>query len=123
MSKKHIYLIFRVIVGLFVGARDTYAQGGYNFVVDPPEKYSDFLELANAIGYYVYRVALPIAVVVIIYAGIKFLMARGNASEVTEAKSILLWAVVGVAVIVIGSGFFCLVKSILGIPLPPSGCI
>ncbi len=46
--------------------------------------------------------ALPIIVFFIIYAGFKFVTARGNESEITTAKTALTWAVVG-GVIILGA--------------------
>jgi hypothetical protein len=46
--------------------------------------------------------ALPIIVFFIIFAGFKFVTARGNESEITTAKTALTWAVVG-GVIILGA--------------------
>ena len=91
------------------------AQGGYTFQIVPPSRYRDLITLAEAVAGYAFRIAIPIAVAVVVYAGIKFLLARGNASQIQDAKRILLWAVVGVAVLAIGSGFIALINDILGI--------
>ena len=121
MRLRYGYFIFYILTELFGVARNVNAQGGYTINVIPPGRFSDFMQLVNAIGFYVFRIALPVALAVIIYAGVKLLLARGNASEVGEAKNILWWAIVGVAVIVIGSGFICLIKNVIGIPLPSGG--
>ena len=82
----------------------------------PPGRYSDLVSLVNTLSGYLIRVAIPIAVILIVYAGIKLLVARGDTKQVDEAKKILWWTVVGIAVILIGSGFIELIKSILQIP-------
>ena len=46
--------------------------------------------------------ALPLIVFFIIFAGFKFVTARGNESEITVAKTALTWAVVG-GVIILGA--------------------
>lgn len=46
--------------------------------------------------------ALPLVILYIMYAGYLFVMARGNPAKVTEARTALLWAVVG-GVIVLGA--------------------
>lgn len=46
--------------------------------------------------------ALPLIVLFIMYAGFKFVFARGNESEVTKARTQLTWAVVG-GLIVLGA--------------------
>ena len=51
----------------------------------------------------------------IVWAGIRFLYSRGNPTEVTAAKKILQYAIVGLAIILIGSGFVTLIESILNL--------
>lgn len=46
--------------------------------------------------------ALPLIIIYIMYAGYLFVTAQGNPAKVTEARSALLWAVVG-GVIVLGA--------------------
>ncbi|MEK7138928.1 MAG: hypothetical protein AAB799_01985, partial [Patescibacteria group bacterium] len=56
-----------------------------------------------------------IAVIMIVYAGVIFLTSRGEPAKVTQAKQILLYAVVGLAIIMIGKGFITLIESILNL--------
>lgn len=48
---------------------------------------------------FVLKIAFPIAVMVIIWAGFRFVFAMGNETKITEAKKTLLWAIIGFAVI------------------------
>lgn len=66
------------------------------------------------------NIAGSLLVIMIIYAGVKFVVSRGNPGELTKAKSILWWALVGMAVVLIGKGFVYIVDSILRgqIPIP-----
>lgn len=91
------------------GVQDT----NYNFELTPPIAIPSFVELINAIGRWIFNLSIPLAVIVIIYAGIKLLMSRGEPAEVTKAKNILKYAIWGLVVIFIGKGFISLVKSIL----------
>ncbi len=59
------------------------------------------------------KIALPLAVVLIVYSGIMFLFSRGNPGAITKARTILTWTVVGLAVLLIGKGFLTLIRSIL----------
>jgi hypothetical protein len=47
----------------------------------------------------VITIATPIAVLAIIYSGFLFVKARGNEKGLTEAKTVLLWTLVGVMVL------------------------
>ena len=54
----------------------------------------------------------------IVYSGVLFLTAQGNPQTVTKARDLLKWAVVGLAIILIGSGFITLIQSILDLGAP-----
>ena len=64
------------------------------------------LELAMWIG-------IPIAVIMILYSGIMFLFSQGSSGVLTKARSILQYAIIGLAVILVGKGFLTLIQSIL----------
>ena len=48
------------------------------------------------------QIAVPLAVVAIIIAGVRFIFAgvRGSDAEITKAKTMLFWVVIGAAVVV-----------------------
>ncbi len=66
-------------------------------------------KLANAM----ISLAIPIAVIIIIYAGILYLTSGGEPKQVGKAKDALKYSVMGLAVVLIGYGFVALIKSIL----------
>lgn len=47
------------------------------------------------------KIAVPVASIVIMFAGFKFVMARGNSSELDKAKELLWGALIGIALILI----------------------
>jgi hypothetical protein len=47
-------------------------------------------------------IAIPIIIIFLILAGFKFVMARGNSSEIEEARQALLYALIG-GVLILGS--------------------
>jgi len=55
----------------------------------------------------------------IILAGIMFLISRGEPNKIQTAKKILLYAVIGLAVILIGKGFVDLINSIIELGATP----
>ncbi len=79
---------------------------------------TDFIDLIHQIGGVLIQLAIPIAVILIIWIGIQFFLAQGNSEKITKAKSSLLWLVVGLAIILIGEGFVALIKSILDLRGP-----
>lgn len=78
-----------------------------------PLQAQDSKELIDAILNWIFWLSIPIAVMVILYAGIKMMTAGGDAKRFQNSRKILLWAVVGLAVIFIGEGFIALIESIL----------
>lgn len=78
-------------------------QGGANTVA----------ELVSIIVKWIFSIAIPIAVAVIVYSGILFLTSKGDPAQVTKAKQMLQYAIIGLAIILVGSGFISLIRSIL----------
>lgn len=87
----------------------------YSFEITNPLKggASDFSSLVKIIAQWIFNLAIPIAVAMIVYAGILFLTSGGDTSKVTKARQVLTYAVIGLAIILIGSGFVTLIQSIL----------
>ncbi len=87
----------------------------YPFEIPNPLKggATDFAGLVKIIAEWIFNLAIPIAVAMIVYAGILFLTSSGEPGKITKAKQVLTYAIVGLAIILIGSGFVTLIKSIL----------
>lgn len=87
----------------------------YSFEIPNPLKggASDFTSLIKIIAQWIFNLAIPIAVAMIVYSGILFLTAAGEPAKVTKARDVLKYAVIGLAIILIGSGFVTLIQSIL----------
>lgn len=84
------------------------------FSITNPLKGTDNLgEFVSKLVSALFQLAIPVAVGLIIWGGILYLTSRGNPGQVEKAKTVIKWAVVGLAVIMIGGGFVNLVESIL----------
>ncbi|MBI2097656.1 MAG: hypothetical protein HYT46_01850 [Candidatus Vogelbacteria bacterium] len=59
----------------------------------------------------VVQIGLPAIALAIVYTGFLFVKARGNETELTQAKTTLFWTVIGAAVIL---GAFVIQKTIQG---------
>ncbi len=55
--------------------------------------------LVSLVLTYVTRVGGVVAIIAFIYAGFKFVQARGNETELKKAKDIFFWTVIGVAIL------------------------
>jgi len=69
--------------------------------------------LIKGITTWLVRIASPIGVIVIVYAGVKFLMAKGDPAKINEAKQILWYAIIGLAIVFAASGLVSLVRNII----------
>ena len=106
---KHTLVVLSTVVffvPILVSAQPFVSEPDY-FVSEP----SDSVRLANPLGDIdsfpklikavldaAFIIGLPIAVLFIVFAGLRFVWARGNESKLTSAKNNLLYTVIGIAV-------------------------
>lgn len=79
------------------------AHSVYALVIENPiSPTSNFPRLIEKIAVAVRTIAIPLAGVAIVFVGFKFVIAAasGNQSELTKAKTMLLWVLVGTAIII-----------------------
>ncbi|QQG45615.1 MAG: TrbC/VirB2 family protein [Candidatus Sungiibacteriota bacterium] len=65
-----------------------------------PIKSQDFGELVKTIARGIQTIALPLAVVAIVFAGFQMIISSGNEAKLKEAKKTLTWVLVGTAIVV-----------------------
>lgn len=70
-------------------------------------------DLIRNIANYISGIIGFIAIIMFIYAGIIFVTSAGDGGKVTEAKRIVIWASIGVGVVLAADGLIALVKVIL----------
>jgi hypothetical protein len=87
------------------GAELVYAQGAMDTgpTLTNPLRVNNVEEFLAAVLRVVQMILSPFVVLVIIYAGFQFLTAQGNKSKIETAKRMLLYAVIGAAII-LGAG-------------------
>lgn len=90
----------------------------FEFKIENPIAANSFIDLVKAIARFLLQIGIPIVVIIIIYAGLLFLTSGGSQEKVKKAKTALLYAVIGLAIILIGQGFVTLIQSILNLGGP-----
>lgn len=112
-------MLFLVFYGAIFGLN---ASADYEFIIDNPLTggANTVGELLKIIVSWIFRLAIPIAVAVIVYSGILFLTSKGDPGKVTKAREMLKYAVIGLIIIFIGSGFITLIRSILELGAAPA---
>ncbi len=91
----------------------------FSFSLENPIQADNLVELIDVLATWLLNIAIPIAVAMIVYAGVMFLTSRGDTTKVAQAKKILLYAVIGLAIILIGKGFITLIESVLNLGATP----
>ena len=73
---------------------------------------SSVVGLVNAVASWLFRISIPIAVVMIIYAGVLMMTAQGKKERFELGKQVLRDTVIGLVVIFISGGIFTFVNSV-----------
>ncbi len=81
---------------------------------NPLGNVGDFPTLINNIVIYVSGVIGGLAVIMFVWAGILFLTSAGNEGQLTKARKALLYAVIGLAIALVGGGLITFIKNIIG---------
>ena len=84
--------------------------------IDNPLKYNKFEDLINAIIDFIFEIGIIITPLIIIIAAFIFLTAGGDPSKIKQAKEMLLYAFIGLAVIILAKGLINVLKEFFGIP-------
>lgn len=58
----------------------------------------------------VYKVGLPLVVIMIIYSGFLYVKARGNSSEISKAHEAIKWTLIGAAIVLGASVISFIIK-------------
>ena len=89
----------------------------FKFKIDNPlaGKAENGIDLLAIIAHFVFQLGVPVAVIVIIYSGILFLVSRDKPAIVLKATNGLKYAAIGLAILLIGKGFVSLIQSILSV--------
>lgn len=72
-----------------------------------------FIGIINRIADFAVLLITPIAVLVILYAAALFMFSAGDIEKVKKAKRALLWAVVGLMIVLTGKGLISIIEDAL----------
>ncbi len=76
-------------------------------------KHKDFIEFLNELGNWLYTFALAAAPVVILIGAFMFVTAAGNPERVKTGRRLIIWAIVGLAIVMTSKGIIILVHELL----------
>lgn len=69
--------------------------------------------IENVINMVVWPIFFGLSVIMFIYAGVKFLTAAGDSSAINDAKKAVIWAMVGIAIAIIGFSIETIIAKLL----------
>jgi magnesium-transporting ATPase (P-type) len=64
---------------------------------------------------FIFTIAFVLAPLMVIYAGLLFMTAGGNASKIEQAKNIIIWTLIGLIIVLLARGLIAIIKQLLGI--------
>ena len=88
-------------------------------VIENPLESESFEELLNTIVTFISWIAIAIAPIMIMIAAFYLLTAGGDPKRIDTARRIILWTVIGLAIILFAKGLISVLKQIIGVS-PPS---
>src|SRR3989344_212379 len=109
LSPRAVLLSFSLAFFLF-GAFAVFAQ----IEIDPPTGTATFIDLVKKLAQFLRDIGIPIAVIMILYAGLVYMTAAGNPKRIQLAHSIFIWSLLVLAILLIGSGIATMVCKFLG---------
>jgi hypothetical protein len=101
-KKQILFLLFLFFIPLLAVGETT--------TLPNPLPFSDIPSLINGIVNAIMVLALAIAPIVFMYAGLRYYYAQGNPEEAKKATHIMKWAIAGIVIILIANGITAVIK-------------
>jgi len=99
-----------ILTLLLVGAPVILLAQGPDPIITHPEQ---VIQLLNRILNYIWTIVGIVVVMMLIYAGFKFVTAGGDDTKIGEAKDMIKWSLVGIAVMLLSGGVMMLIENFL----------
>lgn len=81
--------------------------------IENPISYGTLGEVVSALVNFVLLVSIPLTAILFIIAGFYYLTAGANPENVKKAKNLIVWTIIGLAIILVSGGISTLIKNIL----------
>ena len=100
--KNYLFLGKTVLLNTLIFVMLSAARFASAIEIENPIKARSFTDLIQTLTVAIRAIAIPLAVVAIIFAGFKFITGAvsGDTKAITEAKKMLTWIVIGTAIVV-----------------------
>jgi Type IV secretion system pilin len=88
---------------------------GQTVTINNPLNTNDILVVLGRIINWIFTIAISIAVIMYIVAGLRFVTAAGEPEKISTAKRMALWTSIGLGIAIAAKGIVALVGEILGV--------
>jgi len=110
MKSYLLKLLIFVVLGSFLSPLGASGQ----ITIENPLEAESLEDLIYGIIDFIWKVATAVVPLMIVIAGFYFITAAGNPQQIDTAKKIILYTVVGYAIIMLSAGLILVIKEILG---------
>ena len=107
MKKNKLFIILAVLFALSSAAPYVSAQAS----LDSPPTNIDVVGVLNKVAQLLINIAAPIAIIMVIVAGFYFMTAQGEPGKIEIAKKMILWTLIGMAVVLLAEAMVSFIKS------------
>lgn len=122
-----IFLFLFLLMGSFAFAAKETAKDCYEYCNDPdnydqpegttcicnPSKYGTLRDIIQAIADFIFWLAIPITSLMVVIGGVMFMTSSGKPEKVEQAKKLLLYSVIGLAIILLSRVIAAVIENIL----------
>jgi len=106
------FLLFLIIISVFLIVLPVLAQTVV--IPNPLEGDGDIPSVIHAITGLLKVIVIPLGIIMIIIGGIQYMTSAGNEEKTNKAKKTILWAIIGIAIIISADFIAGFIKEILG---------
>ena len=80
--------------------------------IENPLNFDTLTDLLIAVSKWLFKIAIPIVTIMILYGAFQMLTAAGNPEQFSKGKRTILYAIIGLVVVLIASGIPDLIKQL-----------
>lgn len=108
--KKYLFLFSLLLLQYPI-----YAYADSTDIITNPLGSTTFAGLLDKITTWMIKISAPILVIVILYGAFLILTAVGNENKFKQGKQTILYAVIGIIIVLVAKGLVLIIKQFLGV--------
>lgn len=104
--------IFLISLGILcMGFQITFAEGEVS--VPNPLGITDIFTLLDRIMYFIFLFSIPVAIIMLMYAGFMYMTSAGNPKNIPNISKIIQYTLIGFIIVLLAKGIIYVVKDVL----------